>query len=98
MYKQHNSGDRLAFLTSQYPAASHTFIRREVEALRELGWSIETFSIRPPGADEAVSGADKAEIVKAVLEGPKQYPAQFVQPTNGQLLWMLDRLAADKRQ
>lgn len=45
-----------------------------------------------------VSGADKAEIVKAVLEGPKQYPAQFVQPTNGQLLWMLDRLAADKRR
>lgn len=45
-----------------------------------------------------VSGADKAEIVKAVLEGPKQYPAQFVQPANGQLLWMLDRLAADKRQ
>jgi 6-phosphogluconolactonase len=49
-----------------------------------------------------VSGAEKAEIVKEVIEGPKQYPAQFVQPANGQLLWMLDkdaasRLAADKR-
>jgi len=50
-----------------------------------------------------VSGAEKAEIVKEVIEGPKQYPAQFVQPAHGQLLWMLDKdaasfLAADKRQ
>ena len=41
-----------------------------------------------------VSGADKAQIVKEVLEGPKKYPAQFVQPTNGELIWMLDRDAA----
>jgi glycosyltransferase involved in cell wall biosynthesis len=52
---------RLAYLTSQYPAASHTFIRREVEALREIGWSIDTFSVRRPGADETASAADKAE-------------------------------------
>ena len=41
-----------------------------------------------------VSGAEKAGIVKAVIEGPKQYPAQYVQPTHGALLWMLDRDAA----
>jgi 6-phosphogluconolactonase len=41
-----------------------------------------------------VSGAEKVEIVKEVLEGPQKYPAQFVQPTNGELLWMLDRDAA----
>ena len=41
-----------------------------------------------------VSGAEKAEIVKEVLEGPKKYPAQFVQPTGGELIWMLDRDAA----
>jgi len=41
-----------------------------------------------------VSGAEKAEIVKKVIEGPKQYPAQAVQPTHGQLLWMLDKDAA----
>jgi 6-phosphogluconolactonase len=44
-----------------------------------------------------VSGADKAEIVQEVLEGPKQYPAQYVSPTNGELLWLLDKEAADKR-
>src|SRR6185369_8120054 len=41
-----------------------------------------------------VSGAEKAEMVNQVLEGPRQYPAQFVQPTNGNLLWMLDKAAA----
>jgi 6-phosphogluconolactonase len=41
-----------------------------------------------------VSGAEKAEIVTEVLEGPRKYPAQFVQPTNGELIWMLDRDAA----
>ncbi len=52
---------RLAYLTSQYPAASHTFIRREIEALREQGWSIDTFSVRPPGSDETASEADRSE-------------------------------------
>jgi 6-phosphogluconolactonase len=40
-----------------------------------------------------VSGAEKAEIMKEVLRGPKRYPAQEV---NGQLVWMLDREAAGK--
>ena len=41
-----------------------------------------------------VSGAEKAEIVKSVLEGEKKYPAQEVKPTNGELIWMLDKEAA----
>jgi 6-phosphogluconolactonase len=43
-----------------------------------------------------VSGADKAEIVREVLKGPKRYPAQEVQPINGELILMLDREAASK--
>jgi 6-phosphogluconolactonase len=43
-----------------------------------------------------VSGAEKAEIVREVLEGPKRYPAQEINPTNGELLWMLDKEAASK--
>ena len=39
---------RIAYLTSEYPAPSHTFIRREVDALRMRGIEIETFSIRRP--------------------------------------------------
>jgi 6-phosphogluconolactonase len=40
-----------------------------------------------------VSGAEKAEIVKEVVRGPKLYPAQEV---NGEVMWMLDREAAGK--
>jgi colanic acid/amylovoran biosynthesis glycosyltransferase len=39
---------RLAYLTSQYSAPSHTFIRREVEALERRGLMVHTFSVRPP--------------------------------------------------
>ena len=44
-----------------------------------------------------VSGTDKATMVKTVLEEnvpPEQYPAKLVHPTNGKLIWFLDRAAA----
>ena len=43
---------RIAYLTSQYPATSHTFISREITAVRALGVEIETFSIRSASAAE----------------------------------------------
>ena len=43
-----------------------------------------------------VSGAEKAEIVREVLRGPKRYPAQEVRPVAGELRWVLDREAASK--
>jgi len=42
-----------------------------------------------------VSGKEKAQIVKEVLEGPKKYPAQEVRLANGELLWLLDADAAN---
>ncbi len=39
---------RLAYLNTQYPSLSHTFIEREIRALRARGFTIDTFSIRPP--------------------------------------------------
>ena len=42
-----------------------------------------------------VSGADKAELLRQVLEGPPgQFPAQKIQPANGRLSWFLDEAAA----
>lgn len=44
-----------------------------------------------------VSGQDKASALQAVLEGPgdsDRYPAQVVQPTDGQVLWLVDADAA----
>jgi 6-phosphogluconolactonase len=44
------------------------------------------------------SGADKADILRQVLEGKNTppLPAQRVQPSDGKLLWMLDEAAASK--
>lgn len=52
---------RIAYLTSQYPATSHTFIRREVSALRALGVDLATFSVRAPAPSELKSERDEAE-------------------------------------
>lgn len=41
------TGLKLAYLVSQYPAISHTFILREVLMLRERGFDIVTASINP---------------------------------------------------
>jgi len=44
-----------------------------------------------------VSGTDKADALKQVLEGNapgEQYPSKLVNPQNGKLLWLLDRAAA----
>lgn len=48
---------RVGYLTSQYPATSHTFISREVAALRDLGVDVATFSIRPPSDAELKDSA-----------------------------------------
>lgn len=52
---------KLAYLTSQYPATSHTFIRREVSALRARGVSVTTFSIRAPAGSELAAEEDRRE-------------------------------------
>jgi 6-phosphogluconolactonase len=44
-----------------------------------------------------VSGEDKAGALRAVIQGdfePDRYPAQIVRPTNGSLVWRVDRKAA----
>jgi glycosyltransferase involved in cell wall biosynthesis len=51
---------KIAYFCSAYPAISHTFILREVEALRRLGIRITTFSIRRTPADQLLSASDRA--------------------------------------
>ena len=42
-----------------------------------------------------VAGADKAETLRQVLEGPEgQFPAQLIKPTLGKVSWFLDKSAA----
>ena len=41
-----------------------------------------------------ISGAEKANVVKAALIDGAAVPATMVRPTDGRLLWILDRAAA----
>lgn len=44
-----------------------------------------------------VSGPGKAEVLRAVLEGPRDvhtYPSQGIRPEPGSLIWLVDRAAA----
>ena len=50
----------IGYLTDHYPATSHTFIQREVAALRRRGVDVRTFSIHQVGPEHVLSQADRA--------------------------------------
>ncbi|HYD52417.1 MAG TPA: glycosyltransferase, partial [Gemmatimonadaceae bacterium] len=57
----------LAYLVNTYPSPTHTFIRREIEALEALGTPVQRFAIRR--AEQAADGihADEDRKVRHVL-------------------------------
>lgn len=54
---------KIAYLVNKYPAVSHSFIRREINALEKREFEILRFSIRSC-ASELVDEKDKAELTK----------------------------------
>lgn len=66
---------RIAYLVSQYPASSHTFIRREVDSLRRHGVDIRTYSIRRPSPAELKAPEDKASFAETRFVLPLSIPA-----------------------
>lgn len=64
------SKSSIAYLTGFYARAGDTFIRREVEELRRLGWDVHTFSIRRADSSEQVSDDIRREqaSTKYILE------------------------------
>lgn len=63
---------KIAYLVSMYPDVSHTFIVREVKALRDRGVSVSTFSVRRP-TRRNVLGEDahrEADATRALLPPP----------------------------
>jgi colanic acid/amylovoran biosynthesis glycosyltransferase len=46
MHDAHGMKKKVAYLVNQYPTVSHTFIRREIQALEALGFHIARFSVR----------------------------------------------------
>lgn len=65
---------RIAYLAGSYPAVSHTFILREVAALREQSLEILTCSVRPPGPEQIRGPVEEAEAEKTfnVVEAAKK--------------------------
>lgn len=51
---------KVAYLVNQYPRASHSFIRREIQALEAQGVEVLRFSVRPAGQEPA-SEEDRVE-------------------------------------
>lgn len=71
--------------------------------LRELGEPRVTFTLPVVNAAARVEmfvvGGSKAEVTWQVLRGPLdpfRLPAQLVRPTDGEMVWILDRAAASK--
>lgn len=54
---------RIAYLINQYPRNSHSFIRREIQALEAQGVEVLRYSLRPPNEDLATE-ADRRELQK----------------------------------
>lgn len=65
---------RIAYLAGSYPTVSHTFILREVAALRRQGLEILTCSVRRPGPEQIRGTIEQAEAEKTfnVLEAAKK--------------------------
>lgn len=51
---------RVAYLVNQYPGISHTFVRREIQALERRGVEVARFAIRP-ARDKVVAAEDEEE-------------------------------------
>lgn len=81
------SGPRLAYLVSQYPAFSHTFILREIACLRRHGFTIDVASINPP--DRPLGQLTEDERCEA--ESTLYVKRQSLGRVFGTLLWSLLR-------
>lgn len=63
---------RVAYLIGRYPSVSHTFIQREIAALRELGVEVDTFSVWRTDAGQLLSDDDRCEFERTeVLLPPR---------------------------
>ncbi|MBN8501496.1 MAG: glycosyltransferase family 4 protein [Sphingomonadales bacterium] len=72
---------RIGYLVSEYPAPSHTFIRREIDVLRRKGLNIATFSIRRPAMNSRLGVEDQ----QALTETRYLFPVSLLSVLSAQL-------------
>jgi len=71
---------KVAYLTSKYPAVSHTFVMREVAALRALGVQVGTFSVRRPRPAD-ILGDEAAQEARHTRWLVWARPSEYVRAT-----------------
>jgi glycosyltransferase involved in cell wall biosynthesis len=83
---------RIGYLASHYPAVSHRFLLREIQALRRCGVEIETFSIHRTPNSDLLAESDREEgrrtyavlpvrprdLVRAHLSAVLRAPARYI--------------------
>jgi len=67
----------IAYLCSEYPAISHTFIFREIESLRKAGMTVHTASIHKPSNLEVMTQAEKEEAEKTLMVLTQPVPSML---------------------
>jgi colanic acid/amylovoran biosynthesis glycosyltransferase len=69
---------KLVYLVSQYPSITHTFIRREIQALEKLGFDVTRVSVRDGGP--LIDPGDKEERQKTfrLLDGVPRLVGGFL--------------------
>lgn len=60
----------VAYIVPWYPAISHTFVLREVQALRRLGRDVATMSIHRPRAEDMPAEADRRAYATTYFLSP----------------------------
>src|SRR5687768_8299642 len=69
-----SSGPRLAYLVTRYPAVSHAFVQREVEALRARGAEVHTFAIHRARPGDLLTDADRDAFRTTYTVLPPRWP------------------------
>ena len=88
---------RIAYFINQYPKVSHTFIRREIQALEALGLGVERFALRSP-VEELVDPQDLVELdrTRLLLDAPARaflWAILAALPRWPAAWWLMARLA-----
>jgi colanic acid/amylovoran biosynthesis glycosyltransferase len=82
---------RIAYLVNQYPSVSHTFIRREIEGLEQLGAQVARYSLRPIPLETLPDATDRSErerttalldhgakaLIPSIARVAARYPREF---------------------
>jgi len=65
----------IAYLCSEYPAISHTFIYREIQSLRKEGLTVHTASIHKPGGLDIMTPDEQEEARNTLMVLDHSIPA-----------------------